>query len=237
MNFSATVSVKFVGAANADLAAQGFGPANFSVPAQSIGAPGADYAGFHCWPHPAFRAAVEALDPAYGVVITDGNGTPNFDKACTARSVTWVPFDGTNESLPMKGDVVAFDGKNWTNLVDYNAFAPPVNFREIPPQGQLPAWTQPVGKEDAYPVGFKVQHKSKQWECTTPYCVWEPSVSGWKDITPVVDEWPLFVQPTHAGNVYAKDAKVTFEGKHYQSAIANNSWSPTAYPAGWLLRP
>ena len=49
------------------------------------------------------------------------------------------------------------------------------------------------------------------------------------------EEWPEFVQPTGAHDVYMKGAKVTFEGKHYISLIDNNSWSPAAYPAGWQL--
>lgn len=44
-----------------------------------------------------------------------------------------------------------------------------------------------------------------------------------------------FVQPTGAHDVYKKGDRVTFEGKVYESAIDNNVYSPTAYPAGWTL--
>ena len=236
-NFSAHIPVAKVGAANAELEAQGFGPNNFSVPVASAGAVGADFAALHTWSHDAFRAAVEALDAAYGVVITDGAGTPNLAEACTKAALTWVPYSGDNAALPMKGATTSYAGKTWTNLSDKNAFAPPIGWREVPPQGQLPSWAQPVSSIDAYPIDFKVTHIGKDWQSTVKDCVWEPSVFGWKDISVVVDEWPLFVQPTHAGNVYAKDAKVTFESKHYQSLINSNSWSPTAYAAGWILRP
>lgn len=50
------------------------------------------------------------------------------------------------------------------------------------------------------------------------------------------DEWPEWVQPTGAHDVYAAGAKVTFGGKHYISLIDNNSWSPAAYPAGWDIQ-
>lgn len=48
-------------------------------------------------------------------------------------------------------------------------------------------------------------------------------------------EYPEFVQPTGAHDAYAKGDKVTFEGKKYVSLIDNNTWSPSAYSAGWSL--
>lgn len=36
-------------------------------------------------------------------------------------------------------------------------------------------------------------------------------------------------------NAYMKDDKITYNGKHYQSNIDNNVWSPDDYPAGWRL--
>lgn len=65
---------------------------------------------------------------------------------------------------------------------------------------------------------------------------WQPStVPALFTKINVVDEWPLFVQPTGAQDVYSLGDKITFNGQHYISAINNNSWSPTAYPAGWTL--
>lgn len=45
-----------------------------------------------------------------------------------------------------------------------------------------PSWNQPTGAHDAYPVGAKVTHKSKNWENLTPANVWEPGVSGWREM-------------------------------------------------------
>ena len=60
-------------------------------------------------------------------------------------------------------------------------------------------WTQPTGAHDAYPLGATVTHKGKQWENLTPANVWEPGVSGWREVagededgTPTV---PEYVQP------------------------------------------
>ena len=48
----------------------------------------------------------------------------------------------------------------------------------------------------------------------------------------VIPEW---LQPTGAHDAYNMGDKVVFEGKVYESLIATNTYSPTAYPAGWKL--
>ena len=52
---------------------------------------------------------------------------------------------------------------------------------------------------------------------------------------PEPEEWPQWVQPTGAHDAYNTGDKVTYNGKHYQSTINGNVWSPDAYPAGWRL--
>ena len=44
---------------------------------------------------------------------------------------------------------------------------------------------------------------------------------------------PIWKQPTGAQDAYAINAAISFEGKYYKSKIAANTYSPTAYPAGW----
>ena len=51
----------------------------------------------------------------------------------------------------------------------------------------------------------------------------------------VVDEWPDYVQPTGAHDAYPLGAKITYNDLHYISLIANNVWTPAAYPAGWQV--
>lgn len=65
---------------------------------------------------------------------------------------------------------------------------------------------------------------------------WQPSTAPALFTKISLDEWPLFVQPTGAQDVYNTGDKVTFEGQHYISAIDNNSWSPVSYPEGWALQ-
>lgn len=47
------------------------------------------------------------------------------------------------------------------------------------------------------------------------------------------DEWPEFVQPTHAGTAYQPGNKITFKGERYICILAHCVWSPVDYPAGW----
>lgn len=96
-------------------------------------------------------------------------------------------------------------------------------------------WVQPTGAHDAYAEGSVVTSGGKTWISLTPYNVWAPGVSGWRE--QVAEGYPAWVQPTGGHDAYAIGAKVSFEGKNYESLIAGNSWSPTAYPAGWKVIP
>lgn len=44
-----------------------------------------------------------------------------------------------------------------------------------------------------------------------------------------------YVQPTGAHDAYQMGDVVSFEGAIYESTMDGNIWSPTAYPAGWIL--
>lgn len=47
------------------------------------------------------------------------------------------------------------------------------------------------------------------------------------------EEWPEFVQPTHAGTAYQVGDKITFRGGKYICIMAHCVWSPADYPAAW----
>ena len=119
----------------------------------------------------------------------------------------------------------------------------------ISPSG-IPLWVQPLGATDAYNIGDIVMHNEKKWESSIDNNVWEPGVYGWEEVTastgggggtteptepetPPVETIPDFVQPTGAHDAYQKGDKVKFEGKVYESLIDANTYSPSAYPAGW----
>ena len=65
--------------------------------------------------------------------------------------------------------------------------------------------------------------------------MWAPGIYGWQEYV-IVNEWPDWIQPTGADDVYNIGDKITFESQHYISLINANTWSPTAYPAGWQIQ-
>ena len=121
----------------------------------------------------------------------------------------------------------------------------------IDPSG-IPLWVQPLGATDAYKLGDIVMHNGKKWKSSIDNNVWEPGVYGWEEVaaptggggdsgggsttepeTPPAETIPDFVKPTGAHDAYKKGDKVKFEGKVYASLIDANTYSPSAYPAGW----
>ncbi len=49
------------------------------------------------------------------------------------------------------------------------------------PAEEWPAWSQPIGAQDAYHLGAKVSHEEKRWLSTADNNVWEPGVYGWEE--------------------------------------------------------
>ncbi len=92
------------------------------------------------------------------------------------------------------------------------------------------AWTQPTGAHDAYPLGATVTHNGKTWANLTPANVWQPGVTGWRE---VVAEGPAaWVQPLGAHDAYPLGAKVTHKGKTWTNLTPANIWEPGVY--GWV---
>lgn len=101
------------------------------------------------------------------------------------------------------------------------------------PAGEGEAWVQPSGVHDAYRKDATVTHGGKTWVATSDWNVWEPGVSGWREIVPDGAGPAAWVQPTGAHDAYEKGDRVRFEGAIYESVIDANVWSPTAHSAGW----
>lgn len=49
------------------------------------------------------------------------------------------------------------------------------------PAEEWPAWSQPLGAQDAYANGAKVSHNGKHWTSDVDGNVWEPGVYGWSE--------------------------------------------------------
>lgn len=100
-----------------------------------------------------------------------------------------------------------------------------------------PEWS---GESVSYKKNDRFMYHDKFYKVLqnhTSQADWTPDAASslYVEIANPAEEWPEFKQPTGAHDAYAKDAKVTFEGKHYISLIDANVYSPTAYPAGWSL--
>lgn len=96
------------------------------------------------------------------------------------------------------------------------------------------AWAQPQGAVDAYPEGAVVAHAGATWRSLTAGNVWEPGVSGWREIAESEAVPPEYVQPTGAHDAYGIDDRVRWGGNVWRSTIAGNVWDPQAYPDGWV---
>lgn len=100
-----------------------------------------------------------------------------------------------------------------------------------------PEWS---GESVSYKKNDRFMYHDKFYKVLqshTSQADWTPDAASslYVEIANPAEEWPEFKQPTGAHDAYTKDAKVTFEGKHYKSLIDANVYSPTDYPQGWEL--
>lgn len=87
-----------------------------------------------------------------------------------------------------------------------------------------------------YTVGQYRNYGGKLYRCVqahTSQVGWEPdkAVSLWSTAADPAEEWPEWSQPLGAHDAYAEGAKVSHNGKHWTSNVANNVWEPGVY--GW----
>ena len=100
-----------------------------------------------------------------------------------------------------------------------------------------PNWS---GEGIQYTVGDRVRYNEvlyKVLQAHTSQQGWTPIAAPSlfaKVLIPQPDVIPEWQQPDST-NAYMKGDKVSFEGHIYESAIDNNVWSPSVYPAGWTL--
>ncbi len=94
-----------------------------------------------------------------------------------------------------------------------------------------PAWTQPTGAHDAYPLDYTVTHGGARWASLVPANVWEPGVSGWREVAGEGSGPAAWAQPTGAHDAYGLGDRVTHGGHLWESSAAANVWEPGVY--GW----
>ena len=98
----------------------------------------------------------------------------------------------------------------------------------------FPQWDEST----RYQEGDRVRFQGVLYKCLLNHIAqptWTPTnaPSLWaKVLIPDPEVIPEWEQP-NSTNAYQIGDKVMFEGKTYESVIANNIWSPATYPAGW----
>lgn len=101
--------------------------------------------------------------------------------------VTYKP--GQLRRDPLDGKLYRLnDGQGHTSQEGWNpSLTPALWTLAADPSEKWPAWSQPIGKDDAYKMDARVTHNGKRWICTevdgAGNNVWEPGVYGWTEYT------------------------------------------------------
>ena len=86
------------------------------------------------------------------------------------------------------GERLYYDGELYKVLLDHHSQADwtpdtavSLYVRVDDPSIEWPEWVQPLGAQDAYPLGAKVSHNDKHWISDLDANIWEPGVYGWSE--------------------------------------------------------
>lgn len=125
-----------------------------------------------------------------------------------------LPFIALSTSPYGKGECCTEGGKIYRSTIDNNVWAPSAY-----PQGweEVSIDAGPIEPDTEEPGGGEVVEPEPKPEPEEP------------------ETYPEFVQPTGAHDAYQIGDRVLYNGKVYESTIANNVWAPDAYPQGWKL--
>lgn len=201
-NFTASIPVALMAAANATLEGLGYGPNNFSVPAYTGAAP--SHALLHCWPHAEFEAAVTAIA---GVVIQkpipQGDGVNDSPMAMIKAVAQQAGANWAGDAKPLTGVVTPglyYDDQKrmWYVYQQYNTATYPdpavIPALILPARvpGEAAPWVQPYSTNPYKKVnpftgdGDLCVHNDFTWRVTQAdgngNNVWEPGVFGWTKV-------------------------------------------------------
>lgn len=257
MSICAIVHVDHMKAANAALAAAGFGPGNFSV--ACYGATGCTHAAMHAWDDPRFLEALEAT-PNVIAESSDGDPTERTQALIAAQGAKWgdqveeAPKAGYVEA----GEMLKEDGSLWSVIqrFDRSVYNAPLDtypalIRRLRDPKVREKWVQPLDRFDAFNLvnAFTGKpdeciHNGKFYRTKIDVNVTAP-VAGqyWDEITekgevvvPPVEEWPAWkVWSGKNEDLYQVGAKVTHKGSKWVNTTANSHWEPGVY--GWTKQP
>lgn len=105
-----------------------------------------------------------------------------YDPAWRDFADPWVQPTGAQDAYPIDAKVF-HNGRVWLNLTAANVWEPGVSgWRDTPPDGSIPPWTQPTGAHDIYNTGDQVTHRELVWVSDIDANSWEPGVYGWSEV-------------------------------------------------------
>lgn len=90
----------------------------------------------------------------------------------------WVERPWTAEELAAQAATAAWEAQQAADRAALGALATTASAAHTDNE----PWQQPTGAHDAYPLGATVTHNGKAWESLIPFNVWEPGVSGWREL-------------------------------------------------------
>lgn len=110
------------------------------------------------------------------------------DDAALLANQAVFPFWEPDIAIEVNKKYQAFDGtdlklyrvvQSHTTQLGWEPPITPALFSRVAMPGEILAWVQPTGAQDAYQIGDQVTHNGSTWESTAADNVWEPGVFGW----------------------------------------------------------
>lgn len=98
----------------------------------------------------------------------------------------------------------------------------------------FPKWTVGIKYEEEDVQKARVRYNDKLYkviQAHTTQADWTPDITPALYMEISLEEWPEWKQPIGSEDAYPKDAKVSYNGKHWISNTPNNVWEPGVY--GW----
>jgi hypothetical protein len=189
-----------------------------------------------------FVAYERVHTPVYTLRVSDypAAGAPpdgwvyfSDDVAKTDFAAIWKQPTGASDAYALDA-VVQHTGKLWRSAIAGNVWEPGISsWYDV--STTVPTWVQPTGASDAYVLDSVVNYNGELWASLVDANVWQPGVANWRRSTRIAPDgavvYPEWVQPTGAGDSYAKDAIVTHAGFTWKSDLAANVWEPGVF--GW----
>lgn len=117
-----------------------------------------------------------------------------------------------------------------TSLAVWTPDAAPALWVTAHRDGEIPAWAQPTGSHDTWPLDALVRHSGRVWQSLKNANTDEPGAVGtWRDQS----EPPIWVAPAGSIGLWQVDDVVEHQGQIWRNTSPNNSFAPGVF--GWVV--